>query len=159
MPKTAVTSMTSVIFISMSDFSLCRREDGYYDLSFDGQDLQTGKSLESAVVLSVGSDARATRSFSGKLGDDGWWAESTFDGDRWGNLLHTIFQGKNDSNAVLLAKRYVDDSLRWLVEDGVVGSVETSVTKNDYSLDVSVDIFKGRVKQNFRFEFLWSEVA
>ena len=150
----------SLIFGTMSDLALNRRSDGCYDLVFDGKDLQTGKSLENVVVISIGSDARvAGRNFKNTLQGDGWWGESTFDGDRWGSMLHTLFQRKNDANVVLLAKQYVDDSLKWLVEDGVAGSVDSSVTKDDDALYISIDISKGGVTQNYRFEIMWSEVA
>lgn len=144
----------------MADLSLYRREDGNFDLDFDGKDLQTGKSLESEVILSLGSDARvAGNSFSNVLQDDGWWADPTFNGDRWGSLLHTLFRKKNDANVLLLAKQYVDDSLKWLVEDGVVGSVDTDVTKDENALYIEVAISKGGESKNYRFEVMWSEVA
>lgn len=147
-------------FMFVSDLALYRRGDGNFDLFFDGKDLQTGKSLENVVVISIGSDGRvAGSSFKNVLQDDGWWAESTFEGDRWGSLLHTLFKRKNDPNMLLLAKQYVNDSLQWLVEDGVVGSVESVVSNNAETLNISVNLLKGEVTQNYRFEILWSEVA
>ena len=144
----------------MADLSLYRRADGFFDLFFDGNDLQTGGSLEGLVILSIGSDRRkAGSAFKKELQDDGWWGESTFEGDRWGSLLYTVFNNKNDSNVLLLAKQYVEDSLKWLVEDGVVGSVSADVSKDDEALYLSLLLSKDGVEQSFRYEFLWKEVA
>lgn len=144
----------------MADLSLYRRSDGNFDLAFDGVDLLTGKSLESIVVLSLGSDGRvASGSFKNELQDDGWWGESTFEGDRWGSLLHTLFKKKNDPNVVLLARQYVSDCLKWIVEDGIADSVDSKVTKDDKALYIDVRVEKGNVSKNYRYEVMWSEVA
>lgn len=149
-----------LIFGFMSDLALKRREDGYYDLVFDGKDLQKGESLESAVVVSIGSFAReAEKVFKNELQDDGWWAEPTFEGDRWGCMLHTLSKRKNDSNLILLAEQYVDASLRWLVEDGVVDSVKSEARSDDETLDILVVVSKGDKTENYRYDFLWNEVS
>ena len=144
----------------MSDLLLNPRGDGTFDLSFDNGDLQMGKSLENAVLISLGSDARvAEKSFKNELQDDGWWGEPTFEGDKWGSLLHTAFKKKNDSNVVLLAKQYAEDSLKWLVEDGVAKSVNVDVTDIGNGLSLEVSVTKGDEEKKYRYEFLWSEVA
>lgn len=144
----------------MADLSLYHREDGNFDLDFDGVDLRTGKSLENGVVLSIGSEGRsAGNSFEKTLQSDGWWGEPTFENDRWGSLLHTILSKKNDANIILLAEQYVKDSLKWLVDDGVFGSVEATATKDDSALYIDVAISKGDVSENYRYEIMWREVA
>lgn len=144
----------------MSDLALYRREDGNFDLFFDGKDLQKGKSLENAVIISMGSFARkAEKKFKNVLQDDGWWAETTFEGDRWGSLLHTLSKRKDDSNLVLLVKQYVNASLRWLVEDGVVDLVNTEAFNGDDAIDIKVTVSKGDETENYRYKFLWNEVS
>lgn len=139
---------------------LARRKDGYYDLSFENGDLQCGKSLENAVLISIGSDARvAGRNFADHLQDDGWWAESTFGDDRWGSLLFTCFRKKNDSNLLLLARQYVEESLRWMIDDGVVSSTQVDVSSDQNSLMVHIKITRdSEVSDDYRFNFLWNEL-
>lgn len=144
----------------MADLSLYRRDDGKFDLEFDGNDLITGKSLETEVIISLGSDGRAAgNEFRNMLQDDGWWGEPTFEGDKWGSLLFTLSRRKNDSNIILLAKQYAEDSMKWLVEDGVVNSVKADATKDDVALYIDVEVSKGGESQSFRFELMWNEVA
>ena len=147
------------ILLYMSDLALTRRADGQFDLSFENGDLQLGESLESAVVISIGSDARvAEKKFEKELRDDGWWGEPTIDGDKWGSLLHTLFKRKNDSNTLLLTRQYVEDSLKWLVEDGVVKSIDVDVKKNESGENILITLSNGSGSQDSRFEFLWNEV-
>lgn len=144
----------------MSDLRLVPRGDGTYDLSFENGDLQMGKSLENSVLISLGSDARvAEKTFRNELQDDGWWGEPTFEGDRWGSLLHTIFKKKDDPNMILLAKQYAEDSLRWLVDDGVAKSVRVDAAATNNALTMEIAITKGSEEKKYRYEFLWSEVA
>lgn len=144
----------------MSDLLLNPRGDGTFDLFFENGDLQMGKSLENAVLVSLGSDARvAEKSFRNELQDDGWWGEPTFEGDKWGSLLHTVFKRKNDPNVVLLAKQYAEDSLKWIVEDGVAKSVNVDVSDIGNGLSMEVSVTKGDEEKKYRYELLWNEVA
>ena len=144
----------------MSDIALYRREDGNFDLCYDDGDLLMGKSLENSVLVSIGSDAReAGKKFKNVLQDDGWWGESTFEGDQWGSKLHELFKKRFDSNLILLANQYVEESLRWLVDDGVADSVSSNSSKDSKALYISITVSKGGQTENYRYEFLWSEVA
>ena len=146
--------------MGMGDLKLQCRNDGYYDLAFENGDLQLGKSLESAVLVSVGSLGRgAAKYFKKELQDDGWWGEPTIEGDVWGCLVHTLSKEPNQQNRQLLAVQYVKDSLRWLVDDGVAGSVDAEVEFKGEYLCISVVIKKGGDREDFRYEILWNEVA
>ncbi len=142
----------------MSDLLLERRKDGFFDLCFENGDLLMGEFLKNAVLLSIGSMARKVSGFSGKLQDDGWWGEPTFEGDKWGSLVHTLFQNRGDSNTVLLARQYVKNSLQWLIDDGVASDVNVDVRCDAESLDIDVAVLKGEKVEDYRFNMLWNEV-
>lgn len=142
----------------MSDLLLERRNDGFFDLSFENGDLRVGESLKNAVLLSIGSMARTTSGFSGKLQNDGWWGEPSFDGDKWGSLVHTLFQKRGDANAVLLARQYVKNSLQWLIDDGVASDVNVDVLCDAEYLNIDVSVLNGEDVEDYRFNLLWSEV-
>lgn len=144
----------------MSDLKLESRSDGLYDLAFENGDLQLGRSLESAVLVSIGSDSRiAEKKFSGKLADDGWWGGPSFENDMWGCRLFGILQRKKDGNALLLAGQYVKKSLQWMIDDGVVESVDVDVSFVGELLLLNVSLAKKGEKETFKYEFAWSEVA
>lgn len=144
----------------MSDLALTRRKDGQFDLVFENGDLQMGESLESAVLISVGSDARAAeKNFENTLQDDGWWGEPTFEGDKWGSLLHTLSHQKNNPNTLLLAKQYAKDSLQWLIDDGVAKTINVDVALENNVAQIEIVLSNGDKAKNFRYEILWDEVA
>lgn len=144
----------------MSDLKLESRSDGLYDLAFENGDLQLGKSLENSVIVSIGSDSRiAEKKFSGKLADDGWWGEPSFENDLWGSRLFTILKRKKDGNALLLAEQYVKKSLQWMIDDGVVESVDVDVGFDNASLLLNISLSKKSEKETFKYEFAWNEVA
>ena len=146
--------------MGMGDLKLQRRDDGLYDLAFVDGDLQLGKSLESAALVSVGSFGRgAEKAFKKDLQDDGWWAEPTIEGDVWGCLVHTLTQVSKRPNRELLAVQYVKDSLRWLVDDGVADSVDAAADVTSEYLVITVHIEKGGEREDYRYEILWNEVA
>lgn len=146
--------------MGMGDLKLQRRDDGIYDLAFVDGDLQLGKSLESAALVSVGSLGRgAEKAFKKDLQDDGWWAEPTIEGDVWGCLVHTLTQVSKRPNRELLAVQYVKDSLRWLVDDGVADSVDAAADVTSEYLVITVHIEKGGERDDYRYEILWNEVA
>ena len=129
-------------------------------MAFENGDLQLGKSLENAVIVSIGSDSRiAEKKFSGKLADDGWWGEPSFENDLWGSRLFTILKRKKDGNALLLAEHYVKKSLQWMIDDGVVESVDVDVGYDNASLLLNISLSKKSEKETFKYEFAWNEVA
>lgn len=142
----------------MSDLLLDSRGDGSFDLAFDG-DLLIGESLKSAILISIGSYARKKYGFSNMLNDDGWWGESTIEGDKWGNLLHDLANKRNDSNLLLLVRQYVKNSIQWLIDDGVVSSFDVDVDVSEKSLNIEIIANKGGKNEDYRFEILWSEVV
>lgn len=144
----------------MGDLMLQRRNDGYFDLFFDGGDLLTGESLENAVIISIGSISRlAGREFTAELHDDGWWGESTNEDDSWGAELQALVPGKSVPNVELRARQSVQEALKWIVDDGIAEKIDVSAVASSESLDLSIDITRGGTVENYRYNVLWSEVA
>lgn len=139
----------------MPDLLLKKVDAENYDLSFEDGDLAVTDSVENLIVISVGSQARSSGNvFSKNLQCDGWWAEKTFGDEKWGGLVHTLFSRKSDSNTVILAKAYIEDSLKWLVDNGIVESVEVSVSNELEKIVSEISVKKNGEKNDYRFEFL-----
>ena len=112
----------------MSDLALYRREDGCYDLDFDGAvgDLLTSDSLENAVVISIGTYARERK--LGKVANlkpviGGWWGDALSEKGNLGGYLYEAFPGKLTEVTARSVENLISEALSWMVEDGVAKSV------------------------------------
>ena len=112
----------------MSDLALYRREDGCYDLDFDGAvgDLLTSDSLENAVVISIGTYARERN--LGKVANlkpnvGGWWGDALDEKGNLGGYLYEAFPGKLTEVTARSVENLISEALSWMVEDGVAKSV------------------------------------
>jgi len=88
--------------------------------------------IESAVLLSLFSDRRASSDFTPNDGTDdrrGWWGD-TYEPDLLGSRLWQLNRAKKtDSTTLLLkARDYCKEALQWLVDAGVVAAVTVSTS-------------------------------
>lgn len=112
----------------MSDLALYRREDGCYDLDFNGAvgDLLTTNTLENAVVISIGTYARERK--LGKVANlkpviGGWWGDALDEKGNLGGYLYEAFPGKLTEVTAQSVENLISEALSWMVEDGVAKSV------------------------------------
>ena len=93
----------------------------------DGTDVS--RSLETAVLISLFSDARAEPADDLLEGTErrGWWAEAYFDGDEhgdvWGSKLWQLETRKATAESLVFAQTAAERSLEWLIEDGICQAV------------------------------------
>lgn len=99
------------------------------DLLLQGADLATDDGLETAVALSLFTDALA--------GNDevppgarrrGWWGDAYADqeADRIGSRLWLLARDKQLPATLRKAEAYATQALQWLVDDGVASAVDVS---------------------------------
>lgn len=148
----------------MSDLALYRREDGCYDLDFDGAvgDLLTTNTLENAVVISIGTYARER-----KLGNvanlkpviGGWWGDALDEKGNLGGYLYEAFPGKLVDATARQVETLCSEALNWMVEDGVAKSVSCTAEIADsetMNLNVLIERPEGENDEAFLFELNWS---
>ena len=88
-------------------------------------DLQTGQDLETACLVSLFTDKLATPDFvptDGTSDRRGWWADLYNDAPLGSNLWQ-LERAKKTRDTLGLARRYAQDALQWLIDDGVAASV------------------------------------
>lgn len=100
-----------------------------------GQD----ETLTTPVLISLFSDARATEDDAVQnAGADlrGWWGDSYLGapepGDSTGSLFWTLHGGPIDVAQQKLPE-YCAKALQWMIADGYITAVETTVERTDYS--------------------------
>jgi len=95
------------------------------DWSLADGDLQTGQDLETACLVSLFSDKLATPDFTPTDGTSdrrGWWADLYSDRPLGSNLWQ-LERAHKTRDTLGLARRYAQDALQWLVDDGVAASI------------------------------------
>jgi len=139
------------------------------DFVFDEtiQDLESDGGLETAVIISLFTDRRANEDDalpdSNNLDRRGWWGDltSNIENDQIGSRLWLLEREKTTPNVVIRAKQYVEESLQWLIDDGVAMKVEVEAERqgtpgNDIlALKILIHRKYGN-KQAEEFSYQWS---
>ncbi|MDH4745816.1 phage GP46 family protein [Sphingomonas sp. CBMAI 2297] len=89
-----------------------------------GSGLMSGNDIETAVLLSLHTDAPADDDdvIPDASGDPrGWWGDSTM-----GSKLWLLSRAKKTPATLLLAKAYAEAACAWLVSDGAAASVNVT---------------------------------
>lgn len=98
--------------------------------------------LHRAVIISIFTWRRA------EPDDDadevmGFWGDTfpTVTGDKIGSRLWLLRRQKITSDVLRRARMYVDEALKWLIDDGVVTSITTSISRaNNDAVVLSIHI-------------------
>lgn len=133
------------------------------DLALELFALATDDGLETAVILSLFTDARAQDEDvlpAGQADRRGWWADAfpVMPGDRFGSRLWLLRASKQLQQSLNEARQYAEEGLAWLVEDGAASKIEVDTfIARDEVMGMHVRIFRpdGSVTP-IRFETLWS---
>lgn len=153
----------------MADIALVHDGAGAFDLALDatGLDLLRDDGLESAVILSLFADARASAEQAAAYGDPldvrGWWGDyaPTVDGDATGSLLWLLRREKQTTETLARARGWAESALRWLTDDRVASRVTVATSYQARGvLRLDVDILRpagGRVQ--YRYDYEWQAQA
>lgn len=133
------------------------------DFALEQFALATDDGLETAVILSLFSDARADDDDAlppGQTDRRGWWADAypVEAGDRFGSRLWLLRASKQLQQSLNDARLYAEQALAWLVADGVARKVEVEtfiVREEVMGMMVRIHRPDGNVSP-IRFETLWS---
>lgn len=117
--------------------------------------------LARAVVNSLFSWRRAEDSDAVTGGaHEGWWADTYAEGgDLFGSRLWLLQREKLTDETLLKAKEYVEEALRWLVDDSVAGAVEVAIERVGVDrMDLSVIVRKPDLSSlDLRFQNVWEK--
>jgi len=133
------------------------------DFSLDGLGLTEDDGLETAVIISLFTDRRATADDSipdGSSDRRGWWADefAAVNNDLIGSRLWLLSREKQLPAVLVKAQAYAQEALQWLVDDGVAESV-TVLASNPASgvLGLQVDISRPQQPvTRYLFTTFWS---
>lgn len=95
------------------------------DWSLAGTVLASGSDLQTAILISIFTDRRATADDVVTYGLDdprGHWTDT--DTRLIGSRLWLLMRAKETTETLNRARDYIAESLQWLIDDGVVGSFD-----------------------------------
>lgn len=132
------------------------------DLALADFHLDTDDGLETAVIQSLFTDARADDDDELPLGETdrrGWWGDAfpVVAGDVVGSRFWLLSREKQTQAALNRAREYAETALAWLVTDGAARRVvvETSVVRDGVlALVIAIHKPDGNVAR-FRYQQLW----
>lgn len=146
-------------------------EKGQADLVLmpDGS-LDAGHELETAVIISLFSDARAQPGDEKLYAVDprdprGWWGDAYADvaGDRLGSRLWLLERAKSWGGLPLVAEGFCREALQWMIDDGVASEVDVVCffpTGFTSRLDANIEIVRGDGSRlQLKYESLWKELG
>lgn len=143
----------ATIFIDMSKRA---------DLALDAFELATDDGLDTAVLLSLFTDARARDDDvlpPGQTDRRGWWADAYATAtDNFGSRLWLLHAAKQLQDSLNRAREYAEEALAWLVADGIAAKVEVETwIVRDEMMGMLVRIHRpdGSTSAK-RFDILWS---
>lgn len=135
------------------------------------QDLESDEGLETAVIISLFTDARA---FDDDVLPDfnstdkrGWWGDlvsPVSDGDKIGSKLWLLERSSTREDVPQKAKQYAMEALRWMITDGVAIKTEVEAERQGRVgqdvLALKVKIFKkDGTSVAVEFEDVWAAQA
>lgn len=130
------------------------------------RDLETDEGLETAVVISLFTDARAADGDvlpDGGSDRRGWWGDGVpvVDGDQVGSKLWLLSRAKQTPDVLARAQQYAREALAWLVEDQVASGVEVIASvPRPGMLALEVTISRPKVSPvTYRYAAAWAAQA
>lgn len=150
----------------MSDIRLILNEDMLGDFVVENNDLAIDDGLETAVIISLFTDARAQTDDvipDGSGDPRGWWGDSVANdgGDQTGSRLWLLDREKQLTSVLQRAEQYARESLQWMLDDQVVAEVDVEAEiVSEGVLGIGIKLFRPRGDAvQYRYEYAWRQQA
>ena len=133
-----------------------------YDISILNGDLKECDDLDSAVIISLFTWARAA---AGEVDENaprfGWFGDKidADNTDSIGSKLYLLKRKKITNQTIMDAREYIEQALHWMIEDGVATEINAEVERNASDVnrvDALVQIVRGDRSRTMKFNDLWS---
>lgn len=136
---------------------------GHGDWVIAGPDLLSGQDLETSVIISLFTDARASADDiipDGTGNPRGWWGDTNWPRPL-GSKLWLLERAKQTEQTRQRAQDYIEAALAWLIEDGIAASVSVVTQwqgRGFLAAAVTIAEPDGRTSA-FNYQWAWGDVA
>ncbi len=134
--------------------------NGRGDLNMLGPVMEVGHDLETAVLVSLFTDARAPADYmptDGTTDRRGWWGD-TYNADDIGSLIWTFARAKKTQDTLNNVQDAARKALQWLIDDGVAATIDIAaawVSKTGLGLGITIHK-PGELPS--QFSFVWDDL-
>lgn len=125
----------------MPDVALRPDTNGIYDVAIANGDLVADDGLETSLIVSILSDARADESqVPQPESRRGWIGDlvATVPGYQYGSLLWLLEQARLTRDTLAQAENNARAALNWMIEDGLVQAIDVIASRQDGALILDV---------------------
>lgn len=133
-------------------------ESGVFDLRVDGADFAHVDGMETAIVVSLFTDARAPDSVVKSAKNRRGWVGDILTanvGRTLGSLLWTYDQSRLTRDILNRLDVTVENALKWMVDDGIAREISAEVTQDSSrGIIINIDILTPDGK-NQKYAILW----
>ena len=144
------------------DVVLNRGDNGLFDLQVADQDFDSVEGFETAITISIFTDSRApSSSVPTPERRRGWIGDIlTADvGRSLGSILWTYYQSRLTQSIINEIQIAAQDSLAWLIEDGMARDVSVTVENNTKrGIVVFIDILTP-IGESKRYSIKWRSTS
>lgn len=146
------------------DIALQIRTDDAIDMLIVDNDLATDEGLQTAIIMSLFSDARidADEVEDGIKDRRGWWGDEFPDteGDAIGSKLWLLDRSKIIQETLNRAEQFATDALQWMIDDGVADSITAqAVFDVNQSMVLTILVYQPGQKEPYKFTKKWNTEA
>lgn len=123
-------------------------------------DIATTGSLESAVIISLFTDKRAPETWTRTEDKRGWCLHDADDEYEMGSLLWTLWYipTQTTDDYTNLVKGMVEDSLRWLIDENIVQTIDVTVTMvTTDACQITINLIQPT--ESSQYSYMWSPSA
>jgi phage gp46-like protein len=123
-------------------------------------DFTSGSYLESAVLISLLTNRRvSTEELPQQETDQAGWFGDNLNTSKIGSKFWLLKRKKMLPNLKKEAQQYVEESLHWLIDDGVASQVVVNTQIFNELLAIDIQIFQNDGKIiSFNFDNLWNQI-
>ncbi len=141
------------------DIGFFEAEGACADLVIENGDLKADNGFETAVLMSLFSDAFVELEDlpEGETDPRGWWGDALSEPvtDEIGSKLWLFDRSKILENTESGLETFAKEALKWMLEDGIAATVSAVATRIDKErIDLSIVIVKP-TGESTPFQFIW----
>lgn len=155
--------------MNSGDIALIWSEDNIGDIVTADYDLTTDAGLQTAILISLFTDSRASTDDALPAGETnlrGWWGDVAPEiaGDLIGSKLWLLFREKKLPEVIVRAQEYATAAVQWLVDDKiaqrVVVTAEAAKAGESDVLAIQVTVYRPRGDSvQFKYNYAWQSQA
>lgn len=140
------------------DVKVLKNNEGIYDIPISGNDLSSIDGFETAIIVSLFTDAREnSANVRDSFNRRGWVGNllTLKDSFELGSVLWGLVS-RLDQNTLNRADNIVKKALKWMIDDSIADNIDITTTKlNERSAQIEIILYKN-MNETSRYITLWN---